>query len=154
MSESYDSPRAVVAATHRAILAGDVAAFARCFAEDAVLEFPFSVEAAVPTRVEGRESIERVAAALGERFHRAGTRLERFENLVVHETTDPEVLVVEFEALGKSPGGAAGYRLPDIQVWRVRDGQVRSMRDYLGTQPAPPLPLRAELRSWSGSAWG
>ena len=154
MSESHDSPRAVVAATHRAMISGDAAAFARCFADDAVLEFPFSVEAAVPARVEGRASIEKVAAALGERFRRAGTRLRRFENLIVHETTDPEVLVVEFEALGEARGGTPGYRLPDIQVWRVRDGRVRSMRDYLGTQAHPTASAAPEVRSWGGSAWG
>ena len=154
MSASPNSPRAVVAATHRALLEGDAAAFARCFAEDAVLEFPFSMEPAVPPRVEGRESIRRVAAALGERFRREGTRLRRFENLIVHETTDPEVLVVEFEALGESREGSGAFRLPDIQVWRVRGGEVQSMRDYLGPEPrarpAAPLPIR----SFSGSAWG
>ncbi|HEX4335252.1 MAG TPA: nuclear transport factor 2 family protein [Polyangiaceae bacterium] len=154
MSESHDSPRAVVAATQRALLAGDFAGFAGFFAEDAVLEFPFSAEPAVPTRVEGRPSIEKVATALGEKFSRAGTRLRRFENLVVHETTDPEVLVVEFEALGESRAGATDYRLPDIQVWRVRGGQVRSMRDYLGTATQPAFVRIPEPRASSGRAWG
>ena len=160
MSASPDSPRAVVAATHQALLDGDVAAFARCFAEDAVVEFPFSVEAAVPPRVEGRASIEKVAAALGERFRRDGRRLRRFENLIVHETTDPEVLVVEFEALGEgggeghANGDSGAYRLPDIQVWRVRSGRVQSMRDYLGPEPRAKLPGSFAVRSFSGSAWG
>ncbi|HEX3595774.1 MAG TPA: nuclear transport factor 2 family protein [Polyangiaceae bacterium] len=154
MSEFHGSPRSVVAATHRAILAGDVAAFARCFAEDAVLEFPLSIEPTVPTRVEGRAAIEKVATAIGERFRRTGTRLGRFENLVVHETTDPEVLVVEFEALGESRGGTPGYRLPDIQVWRVRGGQVRSMRDYQSAPPPASVAPLLEARPWSGSAWG
>jgi ketosteroid isomerase-like protein len=154
MSAFPDSPRAVVAATHRALLDGDFAAFSQCFAEDAVVEFPFSVEAAVPTRVEGRESIEKVAAALGERFRRDGRRLHRFENLIVHETTDPEVLVVEFEALGDAGGDSAAYRLPDIQVWRVRSGRVQSMRDYLGPEPRTKPPGSGVVRSFSGSAWG
>jgi uncharacterized protein len=154
VSASPNSPRAVVAATHRALLEGDAAAFARCFAEDAVLEFPFSAEPAVPARVEGRASILRVAAVLGDRFRREGTRLRRFENLIVHETTDPAVLVVEFEALGEAREGSGAFRLPDIQVWRVRGGQVRSMRDYLGPEPRakPPEPMAS--RSFSGSAWG
>lgn len=156
MSASPDSPRAVVAATHQALLDGDVAAFAECFAEDAVVEFPFSVEPAVPPRVEGRASIQKVAAALGERFHRDGRRLRRFENLIVHETTDPEVLVVEFEALGEATanGDSGAYRLPDIQVWRVRSGRVQSMRDYLGPEPRTKPPGAGAIRSFSGSAWG
>jgi ketosteroid isomerase-like protein len=153
MSAFPDSPRAVVAATHRALLDGDVAAFAQCFAEDAVVEFPFSVEPAVPPRVEGRESIQKVATALGERFRRDGRRLRRFENLIVHETTDPEVLVVEFEALGEANDDSGAYRLPDIQVWRVRSGQVQSMRDYLGPEPRAKA-TGAVVRSFSGSAWG
>ena len=150
MSASPDSPRAVVAATHRAMLDGDLAAFASRFAEDAVLEFPFAADAALPARVEGRKSIRELAATIGDRFRRDGTRVRRFENVIVHETTDPEVLVVEFEALGDGDGGA-GYRLPDIQVFRVKNGMVQSMRDYLGRRVAP----RTEPpRTFGGSAWG
>ena len=147
------SPRDVVRETHRAVLAGDADGFARRFAEDAVLEFPFSVDAAVPPRVEGRDSIRKMAAALGKHFERAGTRLRRFENLIVHETTDPEVLVVEFEALGEPRADASAYRLPDVQVWRVRDGEVLSMRDYLRA-PAPQATRPVEIRVLGGSTWG
>jgi ketosteroid isomerase-like protein len=106
------SPRDVVRETHRAVLAGDADGFARRFAENAVVEFPFSVEATVPPRVEGRDSIRKMATALGKHFERAGSRLRRFENLIVHETTDPEVLVVEFEALGEARANESAYRLP------------------------------------------
>ena len=146
------SPRDVVRETHRAVLAGDADGFARRFAEDAVLEFPFSSEPSVPPRVEGRDSIRRMAAALGKHFERVGTRLRRFENLIVHETTDPEVLVVEFEALGEARANESVYRLPDVQVWRVRGGEVLSMRDYLRLLPTPHSPL--EMRVLGGSAWG
>jgi ketosteroid isomerase-like protein len=147
------SPRAVVEATHRAVLDGDADGFALRFAEDAVLEFPFSAESALPARIQGREAIRGAAATLGQRFHRDGRRLRRFEKPVVHETTDPEVLVLEFEAVGE-PGNAASARLPDIQLWRVREGEVLSMRDYLGAR-SPAAPVHpVEVRVLGGSTWG
>lgn len=148
------SPRDVVRETHRAVLAGDADGFARRFAENAVLEFPLSAEGAVPTRVEGRDSIRKMAATLGKHFERAGTRLRRFEHLIVHETTDPEVLVVEFEALGEAQASEGAYRLPDVQIWRVRAGEVLSMRDYLRLPGPPPASPPAEVRVIGGSAWG
>jgi hypothetical protein len=148
------SPRDVVEATHRAVLDGDADGFARRFAEDAVLEFPFSVEVSLPARIEGRDAIRGAAATLGQRFHREGRRLRRFEKPVVHETTDPELLVLEFEAVGDTDAENAPSRLPDIQLWRVRDGHVLSMRDYLGAKSPVPAPHPTEVRVLGGSAWG
>lgn len=155
MSESgHLSPRDVILATQRALLDGDIEAVCSYFAPDAVLEFPRSAEAAVPARIQGRESIRQVIAGLRQRLHGDGRRLSGFENLVVHETTNPEVVVVEFEALGEVATGNGDYRMPDIQVWRVRDGQVVSVRDYLGALAAPLAKVAGAERLANSSAWG
>jgi len=167
MSLPPDSPRAVVATTLLALLAGDAAALGRCFAEDAVLEFPLSAEPATPTRIEGRNAICNMAAALAERFRRDGTRLRRLETMTVHETADPEIVVAEFAAPSEAGAGAPEFEAPgeagmsdpgrpspDSQVFRVRAGQVHLLRDYLGPGPrSTPLEPR-RIRSFSGSAWG
>jgi ketosteroid isomerase-like protein len=113
-----------------------------------VLEFPHSAEAFLPPRLQGRESIRQVVGALWSRFNDDGRSLRSLEYLAVHETKDPEVVVVEFAALGESH-----YRMPDIQVWRVRDGLVLSVRDYLGAL-ARPTSLPAPERIPGSSAWG
>ncbi len=48
----------------------------------------------------------------------------------LHETTDPEVIVAEFEYQGTSPDTGAPYALPAIFVMRVRNGEIVSSRDY------------------------
>jgi ketosteroid isomerase-like protein len=143
----------VILAAQQAILDGDIEAFVQSFAVDAVIEFPHSAEAALPPRLQGRDSIRHVFAALWTRFRDGGRRLRSLEYLAVHETKDPEVVVVEFEALGEARAGKSDYRMPDIQVWRVRDGLVHSVRDYLGAL-ARPVSVPAPERVPGGSAWG
>jgi ketosteroid isomerase-like protein len=153
MSEFSDlSPRSVILAVQRAIVEGDFDALVSHFAPDAVVEFPRAAEAGVPARIQGRESIRQVATGLRSRFADDGQRLSGLENLVVHESTDSEVFVVEFEALGEV--GTGDYRMPDIQVWRVRDGLVVSVRDYLGARALPPVKAPASDRIPGTSAWG
>jgi hypothetical protein len=61
---------------------------------------------------------------------------------VIHETTDPEVVIVEYDAHGTVvPTGAPLYQTI-IAVFRIRDGLVVSYRDYLN-----PLVLAEALAS-------
>jgi ketosteroid isomerase-like protein len=59
--------------------------------------------------------------------------------VVVHETLDPEVVVVEFELHGEVLATGDGYRLPYVQVARDRDGAIVSFRDYFGAGTARAL---------------
>jgi ketosteroid isomerase-like protein len=60
-----------------------------------------------------------------------GPRLVRgVENVTVHETTDPEVIVAEFEYRGTNADTGAEFVQPGIFVLRVRDGRIVSSRDY------------------------
>ena len=73
--------------------------------------------------------------ALREHFGGTGPRVAqaiRFEpdNIRVHETADPEVIVAEFEYAGTRAADGASFRVPCIFVLRVRDGQIVSSRDY------------------------
>jgi uncharacterized protein YndB with AHSA1/START domain/ketosteroid isomerase-like protein len=85
------------------------------YAEDAVVEHPLDLP--VPTRLEGRAAIHDHF----ERAARAGLVL-RPEHLVVHETTDPELIVAEFAYAG---------RTTNVFVLRARGGQIVESRDYI-----------------------
>ena len=61
----------------------------------------------------------------------AATPLElRVENVRVHETADPEVVVAEFDHRGRSLSTGRSFSAADIQVLRARDGVVVATRDF------------------------
>jgi uncharacterized protein len=49
-------------------------------------------------------------------------------NVVVHETTDPEVIVAEFDY--DVTGREGAVTAANVQVLRVRDGLITATRDY------------------------
>jgi ketosteroid isomerase-like protein len=77
---------------------------------------------ALRTREELREHFRPTDA--GPRLHR------RAANITVHETTDPEVIVAEFEYQGTVVDTGERFAQPAIFVLRVRDGEIVSSRDY------------------------
>jgi ketosteroid isomerase-like protein len=79
-----------------------------------------------------------VLEPLGRRVRQAATRPTGVRS-VVHETLDPEVVVVELELEGEVAATGDAYRLPYIQVFRVRDGAIVSFRDYFGPRTAEAL---------------
>jgi uncharacterized protein len=54
----------------------------------------------------------------------------RAANITIHQTTDPEVIVAEFEYQGTVAGTGEPFALPGIFVLRVRNGEIVSSRDY------------------------
>ncbi len=53
------------------------------------------------------------------------------ENIRIHVTNDPEVIVAEFEYRGQNLRSGQGFCCPCVFVMRVRDGQIVESRDYL-----------------------
>jgi ketosteroid isomerase-like protein len=117
------TPRELVERVQTLFLAGDVDGIADLVAEDVVIENPFAPDGH-PTRVEGREAFR---ARLGARMG-GSIRFDQFADVRWHPSTDPEVVVVEFELHGRIPDHTFTRRY--IQVVRVRDGQVIHWRDY------------------------
>ena len=74
-------------------------------------------------------------------------RFDEYRNVVVHETTDPEVIIVEYEAHGTVITTGAPFQQMVIAVFRVQHGQIMSYRDYIN-----PLPLMEALASIKGAA--
>ncbi|MEO3823977.1 nuclear transport factor 2 family protein [Actinomadura sp. B10D3] len=121
MSE-FASPRAVFQRLIDGITARRHEALPQLYARDAVVVHPFAHPA---SRLEGRE-------ALREHFARLTTWPMELEarNVVVHQTADPEVIIAEFEYLGRNTETGREFVVPNIFVLRVRDGHIVESRDY------------------------
>lgn len=65
---------------------------------------------------------------------------------MIHETKDPEVVIVEYDVHGTVVPTGAPLHQTIIAVIRVRDGLVVSYRDYLN-----PLVLAETLASVGGA---
>lgn len=100
---------------------GPSAALAELYAWDALVELPFAGPSGL--RIEGRE-------ALGAHFERAGQLPSRlvYENLVVHETNNPEVVVAEYDYRVES--ATRTTRTANVQIVTVRDGLIVRSRDF------------------------
>jgi ketosteroid isomerase-like protein len=105
-------------------------------ASDGVIEWPYRPEG-IPGEIRGREAIGAFLAAEGGlvTFH-------EYADVQVHETLDPEVVIVEYVARGTVTATGAPFEQRPLAVFRVRDGQVVTYRDYIN-----PLPLMKALRA-------
>jgi uncharacterized protein len=102
---------------------------------DGYLEWPYRPPG-VPARLRGRAEIRSYLTTAAKGF----VTFDEFRDLVIHETTDPEVIIVEYEADGTVVATGAPFHQTVIAVFRVRDGRILSYRDYLN-----PLPLAEAL---------
>ncbi|MCI2419057.1 nuclear transport factor 2 family protein [Saccharopolyspora sp. K220] len=94
------------------------------YATDAVVDHPMDPLGGPTLR--GREQ-------LAAHFRAGLTRTAQdfqARNVVVHQTTDPEVVVAEFEYHGTAHDGTP-FAVPCVFVLRVRDGQIVASRDYV-----------------------
>jgi uncharacterized protein len=118
------TPRDVLDRLIRGISAGRWEELDQLYAEDAVVNYPFALPGG-PARLAGRPAIRRYFAAV------ARSPLElRAQNVVVHETTDPEVIIAEWDYDVSVTTTGSSFRVANIQVSRVRDGQIVTSRDY------------------------
>ena len=102
-------------------------AIADLLTEDSVVEWPFTVPGA-PTRLVG-------AVAFREyQQHSPVASLLRFDGLIarsIHETKDPDVIVVETTTCGTVLTTGKRFELLAIGVIKVRDGGLLEWRDYV-----------------------
>lgn len=140
------SPRAVFERAHGYVRAYDLG-FADCFAADGVLEMPFA-PVGMPKRLVGRDAIRRALEPAYRTARQAGRKIVAYDDVRMHDTADPEVLIVELVLHGEQADGVP-YQIPFIQVVRVRGGEIVELRDYfdslamrnrLAAPPPPPAP--------------
>ncbi|MFI6770765.1 nuclear transport factor 2 family protein [Streptomyces sp. NPDC050355] len=94
------------------------------WAEDGILEFPFAPRG-WPGRLEGKESI---AAYM--RHYPDHIDLHDFPDVRIHQTTDPETIVVEMRGVGRLVETASPFDVRYIAVVTVQDRHFTTYRDY------------------------
>ena len=117
------SPREVIERLLAGIAAGATPALAELYAESAVVELPFAQPGGL--RLVGREQLAQHFARAG----RAPFRL-RPTNVKLHRTTDPEVVVAEYDYQGEMTSTGREFVVANVQIVRVRDGLIVSSRDF------------------------
>ncbi|MBX6722254.1 MAG: nuclear transport factor 2 family protein [Dactylosporangium sp.] len=117
------TPRDVLAMLLSGIDEGRWTELSRLYADDAVVEQPLL--APTPGRIVGREQIDAHFSAAA-----SGPIRLRVRNLVVHDTTDPEVIIAEYDYEATHAVTGRTTTLANIQVLRVRDGKIQASRDY------------------------
>jgi ketosteroid isomerase-like protein len=96
------------------------------FAPDAVVEIPFARQPEI-RRAQGRETLRARYRAFG-----AATpyTVEQVGALTIHQTSDPEVVVAEYDLHLRSRATQRAAVASFVMVTRVRDGLIVSSRDY------------------------
>jgi uncharacterized protein len=118
------SPRDVIERLIEGISTGRWHELDELYAEDAQVEYPFALSSG-PARLVGRSAIRKYFAAV------ARLPLElRAHHVVLHETKDPEVVIAEYDYDALVTATGRSFQVANIQVSRVRGGQIVSSRDY------------------------
>ncbi|HYX34607.1 MAG TPA: nuclear transport factor 2 family protein [Oligoflexus sp.] len=123
------TPKEIWEIQHKLVLNFDVDQHAELFAEDGVWEFPLA-RPGTKAKLEGRDAIRDWVMEHTKNAQDAGHQALNYDDLVIHETADPEVIVVEFDLHGEVSHTGEKYRRSYVQVLRVRDGKIVSLRDY------------------------
>jgi ketosteroid isomerase-like protein len=108
----------------------DIDGWIDCFAADGVMEWPFRLKD-VPPRLEGRKAIRAALEPVWERAKRSRRRISGHEHVVFHQTTDPEVAIVEFDIVGETVRGP--FRQAAVYLLRARSGRVLLLRELMDT---------------------
>ncbi|MEU8243793.1 nuclear transport factor 2 family protein [Actinoplanes missouriensis] len=110
-------------------LANETTFTGEMLAEDVAVETPFAAPGR-PSRTEGREQVLAWTEAGRASFP---VRFDDCRDVVVHETADPEVIVVEYELAGTHTATGVSASAPFIAVLRTRGGKLAHWREYQHT---------------------
>ncbi len=122
-------PREIFARMKQQWLGNSVDAMDSLLADDAVIEAPFA-RPGKPRRHVGRD--EFLGFARAERA-KLPVRFEECRETAIHDTADPEVIVVEYELTGTVTTTGHRASAPFIGVLRARHGQIAGWREYQDT---------------------
>ena len=106
------------------LLAPGAATFVDMFDENGVMEFPFAPTGSVK-RIDGRTALIDYLAQLGTVVHIAGVSVP-----VIHRTTEPDTVILEFESSGASVATGRAYRQTYVSIITLTSGRIVRYRDY------------------------
>jgi ketosteroid isomerase-like protein len=115
------------------VLDYDLNSYLDLFDPNGTLEFPFAPPG-VPATMKGRDQIRSALLPLWERAWNAGWRSTGYSPIVVHETLNPQLVVAEFDLYGEVAGTGETFQLAFVQIYRIKDGRIVSLRDYWNPQ--------------------
>lgn len=128
-SSSPSSPAEVVLAEIGRTSTGDIAGALELCADDIVLTLPFMLPE--PVVIEGKAALVAQLEATGRLDGAKPSRLYddlEVRDVRVHETTDPNVVVVEWKYVSRI--GDSLVVNPNIRVSEIRDGKIVRTTDY------------------------
>ena len=91
-------------------------------------ELPFA-PSGVPVRLAGREALRQAMAA--QEAAPSRVRYDGFDQVEIWETTDPEVVLAEYDICGTVTATGAPFRLRQVLLLRARAGEIVLTRGYL-----------------------
>ncbi|MFD2793865.1 nuclear transport factor 2 family protein [Promicromonospora vindobonensis] len=106
------------------LLAKDMDAVADLWAEGGTAEFPFAVGTS-PSRLNGREAVRGYLAGYPDLMD-----VQTIPTLTVRHTDQPDTIVVEFTADGRTVATDEPYQLDYITVVTTHEGLITRYRDY------------------------
>ena len=105
------------------LTSADWTELAELYTADARVTMPFALPE--PRVLNGRDEIA---------AHFAGSTAVpirfRAENVVVHTTTDPDVVIAEFDYVVRVLTDDSEFRVSNVQLVRARDGRIAETHDY------------------------
>jgi ketosteroid isomerase-like protein len=120
-------PREAFERFREMMLAGSSPGLESLLAEDCVVEAPFAPPGA--RRIAGRDAFAASAVprreALAQRI-----RFTDVRDVVIHQTSDPDVAVIEYEVEGVRVADGFRATAPFVVVVQVQDGRVVLWREY------------------------
>ncbi|MEU6033818.1 nuclear transport factor 2 family protein [Actinomadura sp. NPDC047616] len=122
---STPTPRDLFARFQHNALAGAAGLDEEMLAENVVVEQPFAP--AGHRRIEGRDKVMAMTRAGREALPLV---FEEFRDVVIHETTDPEVIIAEYQMMATMPGGGTRAQAGFVVVLQARDGRIVRWREY------------------------
>lgn len=121
-------------------LAPDATTFLAMMAEDGVMEFPYH-SAGPALRLTGRAAISAHLANVAGMIE-----IDGFHDLVVHESREPGVFILELNCTGSAVKTGLPYNQRYISVITVKDGHIIRYLDYWN-----PLILQQALGAAAGT---
>jgi ketosteroid isomerase-like protein len=125
MTTETSTPRQTVGRFLHAVVSPSPGDIADCYADRVVIEMPFAAGLG-PERVETTREELRARFAAGA----AARRYTAIRDLRVHQTADPDVLVVEYRLDGTRGADGEQFTMTFVMVLTVRDGLIAHSRDY------------------------
>jgi uncharacterized protein len=99
------------------------------YAADGVHEMPFAPPG-VPRRIEGRDNIR---AFLNRAAGAAPMTFNEFRNVRIHETTDPDTIICEYDLHGEVSKTGDPFEFSYVLLLTVRNGEIALVRYYMDT---------------------